>query len=346
MTSILETEITKFLTTELGRAPTAAEIANGLISPWPLAYVHNTLNVPQSIFSIVSASDIQTALDNLSANGGGVLNVLPGNYVLTQDLEIPTGVFLNGAGPSNTLLLCNAGYRVKCHGTSMAHKNNVGLTNIGVYNCPNGAAIDFQYVDGVIFQNVEAILNTNGILIDHCTLVNFSTTGAITNAGYGITLSNSSICDWRSVNSIGNTSAGLIMNTVSTFFLSPGDFEGNTGNGITMTSCSNMIIVLSATSNGGKGIELVSGNDNISITAGAISGNTSDGVKLTATSDNCKLHDGNFASNGGYGINIAAASCDNTLISGNILASNSSGAVHDSGTTTLIRSNIGVADAP
>ncbi len=49
--------------------------------------------------------------------------------------------------------------------------------------------------------------------------------------------------------------------------------------------------------------------------------------------------------NSAYGINIASASCDENLILGNTgLTTNSSGSYANSGTTTLIRSNPGVAD--
>ena len=51
----------------------------------------------------------------------------------------------------------------------------------------------------------------------------------------------------------------------------------------------------------------------------------------------------NIYDNTGNAVTIATAACDNNLIIGNILESNG-GTVVDSGTGTLIRSNIGVAD--
>jgi hypothetical protein len=107
------------------------------------------------------------------------------------------------------------------------------------------------------------------------------------------------------------------------------------GNGISVTSCDDFSLDgVVCNKNIGKGIELISGNTNVIITAVGCSGNGSDGIKLTATSDDCVIGNSVLSSNGGYGINIAASSCDNNIIRNNIYNGNSSGDINDSGTDT------------
>ena len=72
--------------------------------------------------------------------------------------------------------------------------------------------------------------------------------------------------------------------------------------------------------------------------------NTGDGIRFTASDDNVIVSQSDIRKNGGYGINIVDATTTNTLISSNSFVSNTSGEVNNSGTGTLIRSNLGVVD--
>jgi len=63
------------------------------------------------------------------------------------------------------------------------------------------------------------------------------------------------------------------------------------------------------------------------------------GTISTTTTIGCILE-----RNGAYGIDIQATTCTSNLVVGCILGKNVSGNMNDSGTATLIRSNIGVAD--
>ncbi len=319
MTSILETEVTTLLTTFLGRAPTAAEIANGIISPVTLARTHNTLNVPQSIFTVSSVGDLQTAIDNLSSNGGGVLNIAPGNYVLFADITLPTGVSLSGAGPTNTIFLGVAGKRVLMHGTSGTHLTDIGISNMGFVGGAYGSMLDIQYFDRGILSNLLFVGNNKGITIDNSTLFAASQVIATTSVLDGITISNSSLFQWESANCVSNGGAGLNLDTVSTVFFSPCDYSGNGSSGVVMTDCTNISMNASTAGNGASGIQ------------------------LNGTSG-CKLHLGSFVGNATYGINITDSGSANNLILGNSFSSNGTSAVNDSGTGTLIRSNIGLSD--
>lgn len=115
--------------------------------------------------------------------------------------------------------------------------------------------------------------------------------------------------------------------------------------GINMTGSSDVSITASGSvSAGGNGFSLGSSNNRILIQGCKLLSNASDGIELTATSDNVIISNNIIHSNGAYGVNIAASSCDTNLIIGNNFASNVTAASSDSGTGTLIRSNIGLAD--
>lgn len=319
MTSILTTQVTELLTSYLGRAPTAAELANGLISPITLAQIHNTLNVPQSIFKVSSVGDIQTGINELSSNGGGTLTIPPGNYVLTADIIVPTGVSLNGAGPTNTVFVGAAGFTVKIHGTNGTHKTDIGISNMGFVGGVTGSVLDFQYFDRGSLFNLLFSGNNKAMTIDNCTEISASDVIATTSTSDGITITNSSLFQWQSVNCEANGGVGMKMDTCATMFFNPCDYSGNTGSGVTMNACSG--IFMNATT----------------------SGNGASGVAMTGTSM-CRMNLGEHVGNTTYGINITDAGSASNLILGNTFAGNGTSAAHDLGTGTLIRSNIGLAD--
>lgn len=121
----------------------------------------------------------------------------------------------------------------------------------------------------------------------------------------------------------------------------------NGGVGIKFTNTSKVAFFsFTIDSNGSHGIELVAGCDDCTFTGGSVNDNAGDGLKLTATDDKNSFAQMQFLDNGAYGVEIAASTCDNNIILGNVFDGNSSGQLTDSGTGTLIRSNIGVTDAP
>ncbi len=156
--------------------------------------------------------------------------------------------------------------------------------------------------------------NAYGVDYNDCYSFTFSTSVVEGNyTGYGISMT--------------NCGDGGLMNT---------GIYANTGNGISLTGCSDIDFYgFTTAGNGGKGIEFISGTNNIHISSFSCQSNTSDGIKLTATSDGNIISSGAILSNGGYGINIAASTCDTNTILAPYFASNSSGEVNDSGTGTI-----------
>lgn len=104
------------------------------------------------------------------------------------------------------------------------------------------------------------------------------------------------------------------------------------------------ILSFTVDNNVSHGIEFVSGNADNGMVMGIIATNGGDGVKYTATSDRNIINGIQIRDNTLNGVNVAAADCDNNIIISNIFSGNGSDAVADSGTGTLIRSNIGQID--
>ncbi len=130
MTSILETQVAELLTTALGRAPTAAELSNGIISPWTLAQTHNTLNPGDSTLSVAPTESIQDAIDKMVLNGGGIVNLQAGTFTLAADITLYDNIVLQGAGSGSTILdFNNTAYGVKIVGTNGYETGSVTISN-------------------------------------------------------------------------------------------------------------------------------------------------------------------------------------------------------------------------
>lgn len=315
MTSLLESRVTTLLTNSLGRAPTASEVSQGLLAPWTLSTVHNQLNVGQSIYSITTTDSIQAALDSAHAQGGGTVYLQPGTYHLTTNLTGYSSVALTGVSPDSTIL----DFGGTAYGVVFNNISDATLAGFAVQNT-TGKGISITNSTKVSFDNIEALGCGIGFFLDTNTEVFASkvlATGCTTD---GFQISGMSLCNWQSANAIGNGGNGFTFNTVDTFAAFPMAANNNGGIGVSLTSVTNSPMLI-----------------------GAIS-NTSDGIKMVSGCSGMNLFMGGYITNGGYGINIANASDASNIIMGNILNGNTSGAVNNTGTGTLIRSNIGVAD--
>lgn len=205
-------------------------------------------------------------------------------------------------------------------------------------------AIDCDDVRNVFLEDVQLNANNKGLVV-----TNFSEWIAdrvilTTSTGDGATFTTGEFCSNDEFVCTANGGHGFVLLGVSKGHFQYSSAPANTGDGFNVTSCESIVFLVASDSNGGQGIELVSGNDDLTIVSSVISSNTSDGIKLTATSDNCRILGTKINNNGGYGVNIAASTCDNNIITTNVFASNTSGAVNDTGTGTVIRGNVGVDD--
>jgi len=296
---------------------------------------------------VQNGEDIQTYLDIAEQNGGGSVMLSAGTYYPTSDINIPIGVYLVGAVRSATTIdFANQSYSVSSVGVVDAHVSDILVKNLTIQNSTS-YGLYLEYVDASEVNGADTIDCEYGIYFKNCSGTGIIGEGtATTGCTTGIKMEN---CDATSLyfSSVGGCSGNgmeLVNSTALTIF--DVGFNDNTGSGLVFTDCSGIGIVSSESlSNGSIGVELTGGNSDIQFTATPINNNGSDGLKSTADNINITITSSVFRENGGYGVNVANVSCNSNLISSNHFISNSLGAVNDSGTDTLIRSNIGVADS-
>lgn len=195
----------------------------------------------------------------------------------------------------------------------------------------NGTDVrDLSILNCVFLDNNKGFTLTNFMNVIVDTVSNISATSN------GYELTNGSFCNNYSHASVSNGGHGAVLNNIKSCGWILSASNSNTSDGINATDVTNCLFQVEASSNGGQGIEFVSGCNNNFIDNALVNSNTSDGIKLTGTCDKNTIGPAlNLVSNGGYGINVAASTCDDNIILSPIFDSNTSGGVNDSGTSTI-----------
>ncbi|MEK9206848.1 MAG: LamG-like jellyroll fold domain-containing protein [Patescibacteria group bacterium] len=212
-----------------------------------------------------------------------------------------------------------------------------------VYITTANYGIDMQYAKDCYFLNTIAVASAVGYRIQTSANLHLENPRSVT-CNSGIEMTSVSLCaipEYGGLTSLAGN--GLTMTSCLNCDISACYISGNSANGISLTSCEDISISGIVKANSAKGIEYVSGNNNITITNASVEDNTSDGIKMTATSDNSIIHSNSMARNGGYGLNILSG-CDTNSIMGNVFASNTSGTIANAGTGNIGRGNVTVTD--
>ena len=200
-----------------------------------------------------------------------------------------------------------------------------------------------QYAKDCYFLNTIAVASAVGYRIQTSANLHLENPRSVA-CNSGLEMTSVSLCaipEYGGLTSLAGN--GLTMTSCLNCDISACYISGNSANGISLTSCEDISISGIVKANGAKGIEFVSGNNNITITNASVEDNTSDGIKMTATSDNSIIHSNSMARNGGYGLNILSG-CDTNSIMGNVFASNTSGTIANAGTGNIGRGNVTVTD--
>lgn len=79
--------------------------------------------------TVGNGENIQVAIDTMSKSGGGTVYILPGTYVLQKDINIPSGVFLEGVNRDNTIIDCNLSYKINMSGEVTYLTGTISITN-------------------------------------------------------------------------------------------------------------------------------------------------------------------------------------------------------------------------
>ena len=79
--------------------------------------------------TVGNGENIQVAIDTMFNSGGGTVYILPGTYVLQKDINVPSGVFLEGVNRDNTIIDCNLAYKINMSGEVTYLTGTVSITN-------------------------------------------------------------------------------------------------------------------------------------------------------------------------------------------------------------------------
>ena len=310
-------------------------------------------NSTQSHFSITKTPETAAGTISVNNNSTAVAGVgttftdaTAGDYILIRGIwyeiaSITDDTNLVLSVPFADVDISATGYTIAAPKQDIAFirmtvQNSAATT--GSFNISIGN--EFLFEDVTIISGVRAMqLSTvSNITIRECEFIAQTTDGLKFTDCHYVEVNASGIIDTLA-------NHGLLLSNITNSVFSKMFILNPAGDGVNLTSGNDVAFVNSSfVSAGGQGIELVATNNRILVSGNKVHSNASDGIKMTASSDDCIVSNNSIKDNGAYGSNIAAATCDNNLIIGNNFSGNVTAASNDSGTGTLIRSNIGLAD--
>ena len=281
-----------------------------------------TVNVPAG----AATAAIQNAIDQVSAAGGGTVNLAAGTYSLTAPIKMKSNVTLNGAGTPATSIAITGNFTGIGHaseGLCNLTVQNLKLVGSGVWGSTNCHGIIFAsgnaYFTNIKVSNVEIsdcggmgmhIKRANGIKILNCNFHN--------NAGFNwmhnLYLYNCNSAFMNGSKSTGSPwGMGLHLNGVNNNITVIGNtFSNNAGFGI-----------YAQTTDRGKSFKVINVTlqNNICNTNGNSSGAHSDGISFSGI--NGRIDSNTCANNVAAGIRTWGSS--NGTISNNTAIGNPAG---------------------
>jgi len=318
--------------------------------------------------------DFSTTTLNFGGNNYNLTFAAPTAYTTGTISSITSGVNVTGSGTSwlanvhagESLFLGTQWYVIAAvnsdtsitlaqgYGDSLSFPANyrittpitgVQISDLTIENS-TGTAISFTDCVDIEINRCNFIANNVGFSMTNVSEGVINSVNSISSTSDGIQFTNCGLFNITGCSSSSNGGNGVTLNNVKVFPFLFSASTSNTGDGYNCTSVVDSVFKVEASSNGGQGIEFVSGCNENFINDSLIESNTSDGIKLTASSSNNTMGSSlNVTGNGGYGINIAASSDNNNTISVPYFASNTSGSYNDSGTNTNIVANLAYATA-
>lgn len=279
----------------------------------------------------------------VTGSGTAWTSAMVGQYIFIQMVLYQ----ISAVGSTTSLTLADAYFGSSVSGITYAIATpnfKSRLKQLTVQNA-SGNGIEAQYSSEQEFSDLSVTGNGTGIYINWSYAPLIANSDIVANGTNG-TLTNVSAFEIRFAGFAQSTSGdGISFNNCVSCSMYDADFSGNALNGASITNCSDINFwAISCFANGAKGIEIVSGSDTIIFSGTLVDSNISDGIKITATTTNCEFYGNTIQTNGGYGMNVAASSDSDIVISSNAFDSNTSGAVNDLGSGTVIGGNTGVVD--
>ncbi len=251
-------------------------------------------------------TDIQSAINALPASGGAVY-IREGTYTVSSSIAVPSNVALIGAGTATKIFLANGA------NTDVITASGVHNVIIADLRIDGNKTNQTEYSHGIEFTNVENS-RISGCWVEEI-------------YGYGIYF-------------VGSSNNVITSNTV----------RSNSYSGIALNSSNNNIVMGNTVrSNGLNGIYLGYSSNNV-LTGNVFMNNSQtiagnyNGIDLLGSDYNVitsnRSTDDQTAKTQRYGVYISAIGCDNNLVATNVLIGNLSASLIDSGTGTLLASNL------
>lgn len=147
----IETEYTGVVYDTLQNSLNASQILSGG------SLTLKSLSIGGLVKQVAPGDDINTAIDAVSREGGGTVQLLAKTYYFDNDINLKENVSLIGAGSDITILDFKDGSAgIKC-----TSENGVRLAHFRIRNSGNTGAINFNDADRFTIENVYALSNTN-----------------------------------------------------------------------------------------------------------------------------------------------------------------------------------------
>lgn len=132
---------------------------------------NGTFSIGGTVITVDDVADIGDSITIINNAGGGTLYLANGTYLLTADIDIPSGVTLRGVSRDAVIIDCNNSYAVKIAGTNAYSTGTVTINNGDTTLVGSGttwtSAMVGRYVllDGLWYE-ITAFNSTTSLTID------------------------------------------------------------------------------------------------------------------------------------------------------------------------------------
>ena len=323
-------------------------------------------------------TDLQLAINYVHSIGGGSVFVRPGTYLMDYDLTLYSNITIVGAGRELSILdFENKEHMVMMVGTSGTHMQNVVFESMTFQNLGRGDwfAFDMEYCDDCKFMDVKFYKITSSEVNDVITLYMENSQRCIAENCYFDTCDQAIYVNGGSFHkfefnyftkipflllNVGRTPSVIFRHNVAYDIGTEGNdtiiYFGSGGDNLVIdsnlfelcrTQCiwsevgSRISITNNVFTKTGTTYECIFLSDcTRSILANnRIVGFTNSGIYFSGGCDYCTIVGNVITGCGLYGVNIDHSSNHKNTVVGNALVGNSSGAVHDIGTSDVVASN-------
>lgn len=292
-----------------------------------IAYAGTNIYTTGTITSITSGV-------NVTGSGTSWTTAMAG-----QNLFLGTRWYLIAAVTSGTTLILAEAYGDNISFPGASYRIATVITGVVLKDLTIQAstttALSFTDAKDIEMTRLTFIDNNVGIAMTNASRVTYDQIVVAESTSDGVQLTNCGLCDGTAWLSAGNGGNGFTLSNTKTIPFLFCSSTANTGDGYNCTTVFDTVFKTEASSNGGAGIQFVSGCQNCFVNDSLVRGNTGDGIKLTASTSYCTFGASlSLIGNGGWGINIANANDLSNTIVVPYFSSNTSGTVQDLGTGT------------